>query len=74
MFREEFDGRILPFDALAAAHYATLTAQRESLGRPISMANAQIAAICLSHEAILATRNGNDFSVPGLTLVNPWLE
>ncbi len=74
MLKEEFDERILSFDALAAVHYASLVAQRESSGRPISMADAQIAAICLSHEAILATRNGKDFSGLGLTLVNPWLE
>ncbi|AJG23640.1 hypothetical protein RR42_s2052 [Cupriavidus basilensis] len=38
------------------------------------MADAQIAAICRHHGAVLATRNGKDFEGIGLSLVNPWLE
>jgi predicted nucleic acid-binding protein len=73
MFREDFQERLLVFDEHAAACYAKVIAHRQSIGRPISMADAQIAAICLQHQAVLATRNLRDFEALGLDLVNPWL-
>lgn len=72
MFSEDFEGRFLSFDAEAAFDYAALVASRERRGRRISMADAQIAAICLRHEATLATRNLRDFADSGVELVDPW--
>lgn len=72
MFGEEFENRLLPFDALAAMDYAAIVVARERAGRPISMADAQIASICRVHEAALATRNVGDFEGAGLKLLNPW--
>ncbi len=51
-----------------------LRAKRESIGRPISVQDAMIAAICLSHDATLATRNTKDFEGLDLKLVNPFEE
>jgi len=73
MFNEDFADRILSFDAEAATHYAEIVIARERSGRPISMADAQIAAICRSHSVVLATRNGKDFENTGIDLINPWL-
>lgn len=61
LLQDDFAGRILNFDLTATTAYADLVAQREKQGRPISMADAQIAAICLTHDAVLAPRNENDF-------------
>jgi hypothetical protein len=72
MFDEEFSGRILAFDEVAAQHYGAVASVRERAGRPIGMADAQIAAICRSHEATLATRNVKDFELLTLELINPW--
>lgn len=72
MVFDDFAGRTLPFDLEAAAAYAQMVVQRESAGLPISMADAQIAAICNVHGATLATRNTRDFAKLGLTLINPW--
>ncbi|MGE4163979.1 MAG: type II toxin-antitoxin system VapC family toxin [Vicinamibacterales bacterium] len=72
MLAEDFARRVLPFDEVAAAHYADIAANREAAGRPISMADAQIAAIVRSHGAILVTRNVTDFIDTGVTLVDPW--
>jgi len=72
MFREDFAGRVLPFDSAAAAAYAAVVAARRGAGRPISQFDAQIAAIALSRRAGLATRNVSDFEECGLTLANPW--
>lgn len=72
MFEEDFAGRILPFDADAARLYPGIAGGRRALGRPMSQADAQIAAIVRSRGASLATRNTGDFESCGITLVNPW--
>ena len=75
MLEQDFAGRILPFDLEAAVIYAGLAAACEAKGRPVEMADAQIAAICLAQGATLATRNLKHFEGLGLVLVNPgaWL-
>jgi predicted nucleic acid-binding protein len=71
----DFDGRILPFDALASVDFGRLAAERERAGRPVSMADGMIAAIALSSgDGIVATRNTADFEGVGLELINPWDE
>lgn len=72
LLAEDFRDRILPFDELAATHYADIVAGRERSGLQISMADGQIAAICRNWNAGLATRNLGDFVDTGLELVNPW--
>jgi predicted nucleic acid-binding protein len=72
LLAEDFEGRVLPFDSAAAAHYAEVVAGREQLGRPIGMADAQIAAVCHARGTSLATRNTKDFTDTGVELVDPW--
>jgi len=72
MITEDFEHRVLSFDGVAAAHYADIAVERERIGRPISMADAQIAALCRSHGATVATRNVDDFADIGVLIVNPW--
>ena len=72
MLEQDFAVRILPFDLEAAVIYAELAAGCEAKGRPVEMADAQIAAICLAQGAKLATRNLKHFGGLGLVLVNPW--
>nr|WP_276611688.1 type II toxin-antitoxin system VapC family toxin [Thiorhodococcus mannitoliphagus] len=75
MFEEDFADRCLPFDESAAIRYAAIVDSRLRHGRPISVEDAQIAAIALTHRLTLATRNGRDFaSIDGLDVVNPWME
>ncbi len=69
---EELRGRVLPFDADAAASYAGIMAARRELGRPMSELDGQIAAICASTGARLATRNVRDFARTGISVVDPW--
>jgi predicted nucleic acid-binding protein len=69
---EDFHGRVLPFDERASVRYADIVTGRERIGRPIGVADAQIAAICRDSGAILATRNTADFEETGIELVNPW--
>jgi toxin FitB len=72
LVREDFAGRVWPFDVAAAAHYADLLAERKRQGRPVSTSDGQIAAICRARGATLATRNLRDFDATGIGVVNPW--
>lgn len=73
MVQEDFSDRCLAYDMLAATEYATIVATRTRLGRPISVEDAQIAAIARSAGLTLATRNTRDFAgIDDLALVNPW--
>jgi predicted nucleic acid-binding protein len=69
---EDLRDRVEPFDRKAAAEYALVVTGRERLGRPISVADAQIAAICRARSAALATRNTKDFEDTGIELIDPW--
>ncbi len=72
MIEVDFAQRCLSFDQAAAAIYGDIVAQRTRLGRPISVEDAQIAAIATSRGLRLATRNVKDFEHLDLQLLNPW--
>jgi len=48
-----------------------MLASREAAGAPISTTDAQIAAICLAHGAVCATRTVKDFQHAGVKIVDP---
>ena len=70
--RQDFAGRVLPFDSAAARAYAAIAASRRSAGRPILEADCQIAAIALARDAAIATRNAADFAHCGIAVIDPW--
>jgi predicted nucleic acid-binding protein len=67
-----FAQRVVPFDLAAATRYGDLVAGREANGRPISVFDAQIAAVCQACSATLATRNVKDFDGTGVVVIDPW--
>jgi predicted nucleic acid-binding protein len=67
-----FPRQVLPFDLASASAYADIVVSREQQGNPISGFDAQIAAICRSQAASLATRNTRDFIDTGISLLDPW--
>ena len=71
-FGRLFAGRVLPFDSDAARTYAEIAAARRVLGRPVSQADCQIAAIARSRGMAVATRNVRDFEDMGIDIFNPW--
>lgn len=73
MFAEEFAGRSLAFDDRAADCYADIVVQRRRQGRPISVEDAQIAAIAVVHGLPVATRNTAVFrGIDHLDVIDPW--
>lgn len=73
LLEDDFEQRVAPFDAAAAQLYGLIVTDREQSGRPIGVADAQIAAVCRRFGATLATRNTKDFEGTGVDLVNPWV-
>jgi predicted nucleic acid-binding protein len=72
MFAEDLAGCIFGFESDAARVFSKIAARRRAAGRPISHADAQIAAIARVRGAKLATRNVGDFEACGLDVVDPW--
>jgi toxin FitB len=72
MLKKLIEGRILSFDAEAAARAAELMAQRKRIGRPVEVRDTMIAGIVLANHAALATRNAQHFSDLSATVINPW--
>ena len=70
---DAFADTIATYDVPAARATARMVVASLDQGRPMSLADAQIGGICLTHAATLATRNMKDFSSIGdLTLINPF--
>lgn len=67
-----FTGRVLPFDLDCASAYARLLAKTRKTGQAIATADSFIAAIALTHNYAVATRDTAPFQYAGLTVINPW--
>jgi hypothetical protein len=74
IFAEDFDGRILPFDATAAVLYAELFVARKRAGWSTATADLMIAAVARASGARMVTRDISGFEGCGLTIINPWGE
>ena len=70
---DTFAEAVVSYDLPAARETAAVLVAAESSGRPMALADAQIAGICLAHGHELATRNMKDFSnTTGLTAIDPF--
>ncbi|HZM06119.1 MAG TPA: type II toxin-antitoxin system VapC family toxin [Candidatus Saccharimonadales bacterium] len=69
-FRNEFADRILPFDAEAAETWGGYVSRPTLKNKPRSYPDTQIAAIALTHNLIVVTRNTKDF--PEVETLNPF--
>jgi toxin FitB len=73
MFVKDLSGRVFGFESDAARAFSRIAVARRALGKPISQADAQIAAIAQVRQARLATRNVEDFDNCGIDIVDPWV-
>jgi hypothetical protein len=67
-----FEGRILPIDLAIADEWGKLVARRHTLGRPIGVMDAFLAATAETHALALVTRNRSDFDASVTTVIDPW--
>lgn len=67
-----FTDRILAFDWACTPAYAKVLASSRKTGRAIGKADAFIAAIALTHDYAVATRNTEPFRAAGIRVINPW--
>jgi predicted nucleic acid-binding protein len=72
LLHEDLDGRVQPFDELAAAVAASMAAVRQQAGRPVDVRDVQLAGIAVARRAVLATRNTRHFDGFGVDLIDPW--
>lgn len=72
MLNQDFAGRLLPFDTASALHYPRVAALSKQANVAMTERDTQLAAICLQHQASLATDRSERFVHTGITLVNPW--
>lgn len=69
---DRFAASVLAYDVQAANACGDILASAEAAGRPMALADAQIAAIAKVAQAQLATRNVSDFAVARVQLIDPW--
>ncbi len=67
-----FEDRIIPFDVAAAEAYAKVVTLARANGYAISVADGQIAAIAVSRNPKIASRDEAPFRAAGLAVINPW--
>lgn len=72
LLQDDFENRVLPFDAGAASQAAVLAAQRKASGRGVDIRDTFIAGIARARRASIATRNTRHFDDLSVTIVNPW--
>jgi predicted nucleic acid-binding protein len=72
LVQDAYADRILPFDTDSALAFGRIVARARRAGRPIPVADAQIAAVALVHNLTVATRDVADFAGFGVALVNPF--
>ena len=71
-WRLRYGDRTDMFDSGTALLYGDMLAAARRAGKPMSLPDAQIAAIARHQGYSLATRNIRDFETTGLDLIDPW--
>lgn len=67
-----FAFRVLPYDESAARLYGGIMGDRRRTGRPMSVPDAQIAALARSRNMAVATRDVAGFADTGIDIINLW--
>lgn len=67
-----FEGRILPFDTVAARCYADIAVAARTAGKGFPTPDGYIAAIAVAHGFKVATRDASAFVAAGVPVIDPW--
>ena len=69
---ERYSDRLVDFNERASRWFGAVIAEARTSGRPISTADAMIAATARANGMRVATRDLSDFAGAGVELINPW--
>jgi toxin FitB len=69
---KQYRGRVLDFDVAAAQVHGILQAKLRRMGKPVQAPDTYVAAISISRQATVATRNRVHFEHTGVRLIDPW--
>lgn len=72
VIRDKIQGRIAPFDRVAAQYAGDLMSSRHKKGKTVELRDTMIAGIVLAHRAMIATRNTSHFDDLAVPAINPW--
>lgn len=67
-----FQDRILTVDAGVAERWGAMAGEAENSGRPLPVIDSLLAATCIEHRLVMASRNVADMERCGITCFNPW--
>jgi len=70
--QERFSGRILDLDSGTLVLWGDMCAKAKKAGHPVPVIDSLMAASALRHNALLVTRNTQDYHTTGIALFNPW--
>lgn len=70
---DAFAARILPFDTMAAQHYADFAATARAAGKGFPTPDGYIAGIAAANGFAVASRDASAFHAAGLTVIDPWV-
>jgi predicted nucleic acid-binding protein len=70
--QERFSGRILDLDAGTLILWGDTCAKAKKAGHPLPVVDSLMAASAMHHNALLASRNTQDYKTTGIALFNPW--
>jgi predicted nucleic acid-binding protein len=68
----QYRERVVDFDVAAAQVHGVLRAKLRRMGKPVEAPDTYVAAIAISRNAAIATRNRAHFEHSGVALIDPW--
>lgn len=71
---DQFEERVLHFDAEAARRYAGLAVAARKAGRGFPTPDGYIAAIAAARGFAVASRDTSAFAAAGLVVIDPWVD
>lgn len=69
---EDYESRIFPINLTVTENWGNIQGHAETKGTPLTSVDSLIAAVALTHNLIIVTRNENDFIASNATILNPW--
>lgn len=69
---EDYESRVFPINLTVAENWGNIQARAEIEGTPLASIDSLIAAVALTHNLIIVTRNESEFTASNTRILNPW--